>query len=85
MNLSRIYLAFNQFQHITARSWVLKFMSLLIGRKNDVKIVQIFVYMCTNMFMTSKIEFSNPPILEFKVLPDAFRILKQGLKYIFKE
>ena len=28
------------------------------------------------LFVTSKIEFSNPPILEFKVLQNAFKIKK---------
>ena len=36
------------------------------------------------LFVTSKIEFSNSPILEFKVLQNAFKIKKQGLKYLFK-
>ena len=38
-------------------------------------------YESTALFVTSKIEFSNSPILEFKRLPKAFEIKKQGLKY----
>jgi hypothetical protein len=37
-----------------------------------------------NWFVTSKIELSNPPILEFKVLQHAFEMKKQGLKYFSK-
>ena len=33
------------------------------------------------LFVTSKIEFSNCPILEFKMLQNAFKKKKQGLKY----
>ena len=36
------------------------------------------------LFVTSKIEFSNCPILEFKVLQNAFQIKKQGLKCFLK-
>ena len=37
--------------------------------------------MSSALFVTSKIEFSNSPILEIKVLQNAFKIEKQGLKY----
>ena len=36
------------------------------------------------LFVTSKIEFSNCPILEFKVLQNAFKIKKSQAKNIFK-
>ena len=37
-----------------------------------------------NLFVTSKNEFSNSPIHEFKVLQNVFKIKKQRLKYTIK-
>ena len=37
-----------------------------------------------NLFVTSKNEFFNSPILEFKVLQNVFKIKKQGLNCFFK-
>ena len=37
-----------------------------------------------NLFVTSKNEFSNSPIYEFKVLQNVFKVKKQGLKFFFK-
>ena len=37
-----------------------------------------------NLFVTSKNEFSNSPIHEFKVLQNVFKIKKQGLKCFLK-
>ena len=36
------------------------------------------------LFVTLKIEFSNSPILEFRVLQNAFKIKKEGLRYFLK-
>ena len=36
------------------------------------------------LFVTSNIEFSKPPILEFKRLQKAFKIKEQGLKHLLK-
>ena len=38
----------------------------------------------TNLFVTSKNEFSNSPIHEFKVLQNVYKIKKQGLKCFLK-
>ena len=38
----------------------------------------------TNLFVTSKNEFSNSPIHEFKVLQNVFKIKKTRLKMFFK-
>ena len=37
-------------------------------------------YVMNALFVTSKIKFSNPPILEFKVLQNAFEIKKTRLQ-----
>ena len=37
-----------------------------------------------NLFVTSKNEFSNSPIHEFKVLQNVLEIKKQGLKCLLK-
>ena len=36
------------------------------------------------LIVTSRIEISNSPILEFKVLQNAFKIKEQGLTYFLK-
>ena len=37
-----------------------------------------------NLFVTSKIETTNSPINEFKVLPNVFKMKMQGLKCFLK-
>ena len=44
----------------------------------------ILIFSTTNLFVTSKNEFSNSPIPEFKVLQNVFKIKKTRLKMFLK-
>ena len=59
----------------------LEFLDDIVAKKHVRVFGMIFKFVVTsNLFVTSKNEFSNSPIHEFKVLQNVFKIKKQGLK-----
>ena len=47
-------------------------------------LLKVYYFLLYALFMTSKIEFFNSLILQFKVLQNALKIKKQCLKYFLK-
>jgi hypothetical protein len=58
-------------------------MSLIFTNQKKVR-TQFRMHSIINLFVTSKIKFSNSPLHEFKVLQNVSKIKKEVLKCFFK-